>query len=50
MFTNPRMTFSQLSADTTVMVSQLLEDEDLVALVKADTPYGELLDYVNENY
>ena len=47
MFANP---FSQLSADTTVMVSQLMEDEDLVALVKAGKPYPELLEYVNENY
>lgn len=47
MFANP---FSQLSADTTVMVSQLLEDEELVALVKAGTAYAELLDFVNENY
>jgi cystathionine beta-lyase family protein involved in aluminum resistance len=49
-FTGPRAVLSQLSADTTVMFSQLLEDDELVAMVLAKKPYDTLLEYVNENY
>lgn len=49
-FTGPRAVLSQLSADSTVMFSQLLEDDELVAMVLAKKPYDRLVEYVNENY
>lgn len=39
-----------LSGESTVMVQELAENPDLIALIKADTDYEELLDYINENY
>jgi hypothetical protein len=32
------------------MFSQLIEDDELVAMVLAKKPYDTLLEYVNENY
>jgi hypothetical protein len=39
-----------LSSDSTVMVQELAENTELLALIKADTDYEELLEWVNENY
>jgi hypothetical protein len=39
-----------LAGETTVDVSLLAEDTELIRMIKDKRPYLELLDYVNDNY
>jgi hypothetical protein len=41
---------SSLSAQTTVPVELLLENDEFLELLKNPLTYGEMLDWVNENY
>jgi hypothetical protein len=43
-------TLAMLSGESTVMVEELADNFDLIALIKQGKTYDELLEWVNENY
>jgi hypothetical protein len=43
-------TLLRLSAESTVDIYLLAESEELIALIKQNKPYTELLEWVNENF
>lgn len=43
-------TLLSLAGDSTVSVHMLVEDEDLIAMIREGAPYLDCLAYVNENY
>lgn len=43
-------TLLRLSAESSVDIHLLAESEELLALMKQNKPYTELLDWVNENF
>lgn len=47
---NLSITLSMLSGESTVMVEELAENTELIALIKQGKTYEELLEWVNENY
>lgn len=47
---NLRTTLQMLSGESTVMVQELAENSDLIALIKQGKSYDELLEWINENY
>lgn len=43
-------TLMMLSAESTVELNLLAESQELFDLIKKNTPYNELLEWVNENF
>jgi len=39
-----------LSGESTVAVELLVENDELMSLIKAETAYETLLEYINENW
>lgn len=45
-----RQLVSSLSAQTTIPVELLLENDEFLEMLETPKTYGEMLDWVNENY
>ena len=43
-------TLMMLSGESTVDINLLAESQELFDLIKKNTPYAELLEWVNENF
>lgn len=48
--THPTHTILMLSGESTIPPYLLVEDDELIGLIKANTPYDQLLTYLEENY
>lgn len=48
--TSPKFLLMRLAAETTIDAYLLMEDEELVELIKSGAAYESLLEYCNENY
>lgn len=48
--TSPKFLLMRLAAETTIDAYLLMEDEELVELIKSGATYETLLDHCNENY
>jgi hypothetical protein len=50
LLTSPKFLLMRLAAETTVDAYLLMEDEELMELIKAGSTYETLLEHCNENY